>query len=134
MSNSIGDRLVLTRCSYVGNTIAALVMQSLGCEVAAVNTVQFSKNSWPTMLLMPGGSIGISESNDGSLTLRRQPYWLHAIQRQQGLGRRNRRYLQRVEAELSSRLRFDAFWLCAQCRGRWCSWIDRPRLEAQSFH
>ena len=28
---------------YVGNTMAALVMQSLGCDVAALNTVQFSE-------------------------------------------------------------------------------------------
>lgn len=27
---------------YVGNTMATFVMQSLGCEVAALNTVQFS--------------------------------------------------------------------------------------------
>ena len=27
---------------YVGNTMAGFVMQSLGCEVAALNTVQFS--------------------------------------------------------------------------------------------
>ena len=27
---------------YVGNTMAGFVMQSLGCEVAAMNTVQFS--------------------------------------------------------------------------------------------
>lgn len=27
---------------YVGNTMAVFVMQSLGCEVAALNTVQFS--------------------------------------------------------------------------------------------
>lgn len=27
---------------YVGNTMAAFIMQALGCEVAALNTVQFS--------------------------------------------------------------------------------------------
>jgi pyridoxine kinase len=27
---------------YVGNTMATFVMQTLGCEVAAINTVQFS--------------------------------------------------------------------------------------------
>lgn len=32
----------LTLCSYVGNTMAVLVMQTLGCEVAALNTVHFS--------------------------------------------------------------------------------------------
>ena len=28
--------------SHVGNTMAAFVMQALGCEVAALNTVQYS--------------------------------------------------------------------------------------------
>jgi hypothetical protein len=28
--------------SYVGNTMATFVMQALGCEVSAINTVQFS--------------------------------------------------------------------------------------------
>ena len=32
----------LTNRRYVGNTMAALVMQTLGCDVAALNTVQFS--------------------------------------------------------------------------------------------
>lgn len=30
------------RPSHVGNTMAEFVMQSLGCEVAALNTVHFS--------------------------------------------------------------------------------------------
>ncbi|KAK0515429.1 hypothetical protein JMJ35_001463 [Cladonia borealis] len=30
---------------YVGNTMAALVMQTLGCDVAALNTVQFSNHT-----------------------------------------------------------------------------------------
>lgn len=30
---------------YVGNTMAVFVMQSLGCEVAALNTVQFSNHT-----------------------------------------------------------------------------------------
>jgi pyridoxal/pyridoxine/pyridoxamine kinase len=32
--------------SHVGNTMAEFVMQSLGCEVAALNTVHFSAFSW----------------------------------------------------------------------------------------
>ena len=28
---------------HVGNTMAAFVMQTLGCDVAALNTVQFSR-------------------------------------------------------------------------------------------
>jgi pyridoxal/pyridoxine/pyridoxamine kinase len=30
--------------SYVGNTMATFVMQSLGCEVCAMNTVNYSTN------------------------------------------------------------------------------------------
>ena len=36
------DQLFLAR--HVGNTMAAFVMQSLGCDVSALNTVQFSKH------------------------------------------------------------------------------------------
>ena len=32
----------LTGYRYVGNKMAAFVMQTMGCDVAAVNTVQFS--------------------------------------------------------------------------------------------
>lgn len=39
-SDNIGQEL--KDPSYVGNTMAAFVMQSMGCEVAALNTVQFS--------------------------------------------------------------------------------------------
>lgn len=39
--------------SYVGNTMAAFVMQSLGFEVAALNTVQFSKSpAYPTSIII----------------------------------------------------------------------------------
>lgn len=31
------------RVRYVGNKIAVFTMQSLGCDVAALNTVQFSQ-------------------------------------------------------------------------------------------
>lgn len=37
--------MTLTRFSYVGNKIAVFVLQSLGCDVAALNTVQFSEFS-----------------------------------------------------------------------------------------
>jgi hypothetical protein len=33
----------LTIASFVGNTMATYVMQSLGCEVAGINTVHFSE-------------------------------------------------------------------------------------------
>jgi pyridoxal/pyridoxine/pyridoxamine kinase len=32
------------RHSYVGNDMATTVLQALGCEVAAINTVNFSKS------------------------------------------------------------------------------------------
>ena len=34
---------ILSPHRHVGNSMAGLVMQSLGCEVAALNTVHFSK-------------------------------------------------------------------------------------------
>ena len=37
----------LTIPRHVGNTMAAFVMQALGCEVAALNTVQFSMGFLP---------------------------------------------------------------------------------------
>ena len=40
-----GSDLYLFLRRYVGNTMAAFVMQVLGYEVAALNTVQFSKSS-----------------------------------------------------------------------------------------
>ena len=35
----------LTLNSYVGNTMAVFVMQAMGCEVSAINTVQFSMHA-----------------------------------------------------------------------------------------
>ena len=35
--------LVADDVRYVGNTMVTFVMQSMGCEVAAMNTVQFSE-------------------------------------------------------------------------------------------
>lgn len=32
------------RFSYVGNKMATFVMQSLGCDVSAINTVHYSKH------------------------------------------------------------------------------------------
>jgi pyridoxal/pyridoxine/pyridoxamine kinase len=31
---------------YVGNTMATFVLQSLGCDVAALNTVHFSRSAY----------------------------------------------------------------------------------------
>ena len=36
------DLINITR--FVGNTMATFVMQSLGCEVAGINTVHYSKD------------------------------------------------------------------------------------------
>ena len=49
---SSGVAAGLTRYSYVGNTMAALVMQTLGCDVAALNTVHFSKSQLFTISLV----------------------------------------------------------------------------------
>ncbi|TQS39403.1 hypothetical protein Golomagni_00073 [Golovinomyces magnicellulatus] len=38
------DAAELTELRHVGNTMATIVMQSLGCDVAAINTVQFSNH------------------------------------------------------------------------------------------
>jgi len=48
MSNSIPETKVLAIAShvvygYVGNTMATFVMQTLGLDVGAINTVQFSE-------------------------------------------------------------------------------------------
>ena len=39
----LADSFLILRARYVGNTMAVFVMQSMGCEVAALNTVHFSK-------------------------------------------------------------------------------------------
>ena len=41
-SVSTANCLLAESISHVGNTMAAFVMQALGCEVAALNTVQYS--------------------------------------------------------------------------------------------
>lgn len=35
---------LLSVIRFVGNTMATFVMQSLGCEVAGINTVHYSKD------------------------------------------------------------------------------------------
>jgi pyridoxal/pyridoxine/pyridoxamine kinase len=37
--------------SYVGNKMASFVMQSLGCDVSAINTVHYSKRASVETLL-----------------------------------------------------------------------------------
>lgn len=39
---------ILTFGRYVGNKVAVFVLQSLGCDTAALNTVQFSTHSIET--------------------------------------------------------------------------------------
>lgn len=40
-------RLVLNGSRYVGNTMATFCMQTLGCEVSAINTVNYSEQQVP---------------------------------------------------------------------------------------
>lgn len=40
--------------SYVGNKMATFVMQSMGCDVSAINTVHYSEQSEQTLLLGSG--------------------------------------------------------------------------------
>lgn len=54
--------------SYVGNKIAVFVLQSMGCDVAALNTVQFSKFLATTLqatlthhLSLPGNHTGYKQ-------------------------------------------------------------------------
>lgn len=42
INSTYRDLPLISTCSHVGNTMATFVMQSLGCEVAALNTVHFS--------------------------------------------------------------------------------------------
>ena len=43
---------------YVGNTMAAFVMQSLGCEVAALHTVHFSMRiTFPMFIITNNSSL-----------------------------------------------------------------------------
>lgn len=46
-----GPKYSLTKLRYVGNKMAAFVMQTMGCDVAALNTVQFSRH---TLTQKPG--------------------------------------------------------------------------------
>lgn len=63
ISQSAGPKQSLTEYRYVGNKMAAFVMQTLGCDVAALNTVQFSMQtqtidlSSPSYGLLPAVSI-----------------------------------------------------------------------------
>lgn len=80
--------------------MAAFVMQVLGYEVAALNTVQFSTSS---------SSADYSQDsrtyNDMWLkTTFRQSYWLWPIQRHQGVRTRYPRYLPGIEEFLPDRL------------------------------
>lgn len=43
----------LTKHRYVGNKMAAFVMQAMGCDVAALNTVQFSTHTQAIDILSP---------------------------------------------------------------------------------
>lgn len=49
----MGQHYLMISSRYVGNTMATFIMQALGCEVAALNTVQFSRPSHLVVLPRP---------------------------------------------------------------------------------
>ena len=49
----MGQHYLMMPSRYVGNTMATFIMQALGCEVAALNTVQFSTLSLLTVSTRP---------------------------------------------------------------------------------
>ena len=51
-------------CRYVGNKIATLVMQSLGCDVAALNTVHFSESTYHVLSICSRLSIELTISGN----------------------------------------------------------------------
>lgn len=77
-----GAKLPNIQTSYVGNKIAVFVLQALGCDVAALNTVQFS--------LFPFRPFA---GPDLQLTLHRQPHGVPAVQGYQGHRSGNHRSL-----------------------------------------
>lgn len=67
---------MLTVGRHVGNTMAAFVMQALGCDVAALNTVQYRKPAMSdgTFLLLRPDQVTILDTSNGKVQklLRRQ--------------------------------------------------------------
>lgn len=91
-------RLLLTDCRHVGNTMAVFVMQTLGCDVAALNTVHFSTQA---IFLITAHPWRRRCFRRGSLNKRRQSHWLQAIQGHQDISGGNHRHLQWAKAKLS---------------------------------
>lgn len=91
-------RLLQTDRRHVGNTMAVFVMQTLGCDVAALNTVHFSTHS---TFLITAHLRAKDISNMLSLNKCRQSYWLQAIQGHQDISGGNHRHLQWAKAKLS---------------------------------
>ena len=58
ISSPVGPKQNLIEYRYVGNKMAAFVMQTMGCDVAALNTVQFSMQTQANDLRSP--SLGCS--------------------------------------------------------------------------
>ncbi len=69
-------RLLLTDRRHVGNTMAVFVMQTLGCDVAALNTVHFSTHALSLITAHPKREQCLYMH---SLKKRRQSHWLQAI-------------------------------------------------------
>ena len=102
----------LTGYRYVGNKMAAFVMQTMGCDVAVINTVQFS---------MPNQTIGPQSASSELLAAithyykhLRQSHRLQAVQRYQDICRRDISTLCRAQAKLPYRFRCHAHGVCPQ--------------------
>ena len=112
--NKIFSVWYLTHASYVGNTMATFVMQALGCEVSALNTVHFSR---PQVLFM--GCLGLCYYD-------RQSHRIQTSERHQSHRARDPGYLSRAPAKQSDRLRFLAFGVRA-----WSRSSQRNRIHSQ---
>lgn len=85
--------------------MAAFVMQVLGCEVAALNTVQFSMTSFVNHPYEAHDVSSITvKMHRQSKNNHRQSHGLWPIKRHKVLGTGNPRYLRRSQAELPDRL------------------------------
>lgn len=83
-------RLLLTDRRHVGNTMAVFVMQALGCDVAALNTVHFSTQAIFLIQAHPKSEQCLERH---LLKKRRQSHWLRAIQGHQDISGGNHGHL-----------------------------------------
>ena len=102
----------LTGYRYVGNKMAAFVMQTMGCDVAAINTVNFSMPLQATD--PPSASSGLLAAFHHYLIHLRQSYRIQAVQRYQDICRRDISTLRWAQTKLPYRFRCNAHGLCPQ--------------------